>query len=544
MSVNSADSDTEAKGDSVDAVVVGAGFSGLYMTYRLRTLGLSVRSFEAGHGVGGTWFWNRYPGARTDSESSFYAYKFSEALQDEWDWKEKFPAQSEMLEYLQHVADRFDLGRHYTFNSIVSSAVFDEEAGLWDIRTNEGDHLRAKYFVSCVGVLSAANRLSIDGLADFKGESVYTASWPEGGVDFAGKRVAIIGTGSSGVQLTPEVAKTAAKLVVFQRTPNYVVPSVNAELDDSKRAAIRDERDETQRRVRTSAFAMPYQFTGRLALDFPEDERRQIFEEAWAKGGFRFMIESFDDITSDKAANDTASEFIRGKIKEIVKDPATAESLCPSYPYGVKRPPSGNGYYEAFNQENVELVDVRTTPIVAITENGLRTQDREFDFDILVYATGFDAVTGSIVRMDIRGRGNVVLADKWKAGPRTYLAMSVHEFPNFFMVGGPHYAGGNFPTVVEENTDWIAGLIEHAERTGAARIEATRQAEEEWTNHTNEVAEQTLIPAYGREAHSYNFGANVDGKTAAINVYLGGAQVFFDRCDAVAANGYEGFDLA
>jgi cation diffusion facilitator CzcD-associated flavoprotein CzcO len=528
---------------TTDAVVVGAGFSGLYMTHLLVDCGMDVIGVDAGDDVGGTWYWNRYPGARTDSEGSFYAYTFSQALSDDWEWSEKFPAQPEVLAYLQHVADRFDLRRHYRFRTTVTSATFDEDTQRWLVTTAAGDTISARFLISGVGVLSATIVPDVPGLDSFRGQWMHPSRWPEEPVDFTGKRVALVGTGSTGIQLLPQIAPTAEHVTVFQRTPNYVVPMANKVLSPEERAEAKKQLAEVRRSVRNSAFAMPYSMTGRSALAFEEAERTAIYEEAWAKGGFRFMIESFDDITADIDANHTASEFLRDKIREIVKDPHKAAKLLPTYPYTVKRPPSGIEFLEQFNRDTVDIVDVRETPVTEMTEDGIRTSDGvERAFDVVIFATGFDAVTGSIAQLNITGRHGTTLDQKWAAGPVTYLSLAVNEFPNFFMIGGPHYAGGNFPTVAEEGARWVAGIVTKAQQEDAV-VEVKASAEREFTQHVNDISAGSLMLAYGKEAHSYNVGGNVEGKPIAISAYMGGANVLFDKCDEEAAQGYPAFDF-
>lgn len=527
----------------VDAIVIGAGFAGLYMVHKLTQMGLSVKAFETGADVGGTWYWNQYPGARTDSEASFYAFSFSPELDEEWDWQERFPTQPEVRRYLGHVADRFELREHFTFNTRVDSATYDETDHLWRISTSDDEQHVARFVISGVGLLSAPIWPEFEGLENFQGRWVHTARWPSEKVDLAGKRVAVIGTGSSGVQIIPEIVDTVSELIVFQRTPNYVIPARHQDFGDDDRAEIRGQLDQIRELNRTTPFAFPYPMTGRKALDFSEDERNAIYEEVWQRGGLRFMMETFDDIGFDLEANATASEFIRGKIREIVRDPETAELLCPTYPFTVKRPPTCVGFYEAFNRDHLQLIDVRKTPITSITATGVRTSAEHFEADVIILATGFDVGTGAITRIDIRGKDGLSITDKWKDGPRTFLGLAVNGFPNYFMIGGPHYAAGNFPTVIEEAANWISKVIDHAQQHSYQEIEASEEAEQSWMKHVEEVTAMTFFPKYAREANSYNYGANVEGKPAAVIPYYGGANLYFDRCDAEIADGFTSFTM-
>ncbi|WP_084532296.1 flavin-containing monooxygenase [Nocardia miyunensis] len=537
-------SNGRASAGSVDAIVIGAGFGGLAATYRLREAGLEVRSFERAEDVGGTWLWNKYPGARTDSEGTFYRLNFFDDLFGPWRYSERFPAQPEVLTYLRTVADKLDLRRHYSFSTSVERAIWDEARARWEVDTDDGKTWSAKYLISAVGIQSAPIRPTLEGLEEYQGQVYHSATWPAGDVDFSGKRVAVIGTGSSGIQIVPQVAKQAEHLTVFQRTPNFSVPMNNAPLTDADHEEFEGNRADFRRRVREHPFSMPYSFTGRKALDFGDEERAAIFEEAWSKGGFRFMIESFDDIGVDKAANDTASNFLRGKIKELVSDPATAEKLLPSYPYTVKRPPSGTEFFETFNQDNVDLVDVRATPFTHATPTGLATTDAEYDFDVIIFATGFDFLTGSLFRMDVRGRGGMSLEERWRDELSIYLSIAVNGFPNLFILGGPLYPGGNWPTTAEEVSTFVSQVIARGERLGADTIEVKEVAEREWSSHAAEIAEQTLMYAYGREANSYGFGANMEGKLQTVHFYMGGANAVFAVFDQQVASGFPSFEFA
>lgn len=444
---------TNTTTDRVDVVLIGAGFAGLYMAHRLDGLGLTFQGFEAAGDVGGTWFWNRYPGARTDSLHHIYCYSFSDELAQEWTWTERYPSQSEMLDYLSHVADRFDLRKHFSFGTRVASAHYDDENSDWVVTTADGETTRARFVITAVGLLAAPNIPPFKGIESFSGEWYHTARWPEQDVDFSGKRVAVIGVGSTGIQVSPKIAETAQSLTVFQRTPNYMVPAQNKSLTAIEQDDIKARYDEVFKKIREHPFAMDFTSPGRNAVGTDTTERQRVYEEAWAKGGFFFLFEAFDDPQVDEEANESACEFIRGKIRETVKNPEVAEMLSPrGYPYGSKRPPSGTGYYEMFNRPNVSLVDVSTDAIAEITEDGLRTgSGRTWDFDIIVFATGLDASTGSVTRIDTRGRKGLELAKKWESGPLTNLGLGTLGFPNLMMLTGPLSPFANIPVCIEEN---------------------------------------------------------------------------------------------
>ncbi|MGH7818234.1 MAG: flavin-containing monooxygenase, partial [Candidatus Binatia bacterium] len=423
----------------LDAVIVGAGFSGLYMLYRARdVLGLKARVYEAGDGVGGTWYWNRYPGARCDSESYYYSYSFSEELEQEWEWSSRYPEQPEILRYLNHVADRFGLRRDIQLGTRVTRAAFDEATDRWEVRTDKGDVVSARFLISAVGCLSAANIPKLEGLDRFEGEWYHTGAWPHDGVDFRGKRVGQIGTGSTGIQAAPVIAVEAEHLFVFQRTPNFSVPARNAPLAPETTREVKANYRGIRRLSRDSFGGFPFKFTDRSALEVSEEERRATYERLWQEGGLKFVFDSFCDLLFNKAANDTAAEFIRGKIREIVKDDAVARKLLPTdHPYATKRPPIDTDYYETFNRDNVTLVDLRQSPIVEVTPRGLRTTEAEYDLDIIVFATGFDAMTGSLLKIDVQGSSGRSLREKWAEGPRTYLGLQIAGFPNLFTITGP-----------------------------------------------------------------------------------------------------------
>jgi cation diffusion facilitator CzcD-associated flavoprotein CzcO len=526
-----------------DAVVVGAGFSGLYMLHRLRNLlGLSVRVFETGGGVGGTWYWNRYPGARCDSESYFYAFSFSEELQQEWDWTCKYPEQPEILRYLEHVADRFDLRRDIQLNTRVAAARYQDARDCWEIDTDGGETVTARFLIMGVGCLSAVNAPQIPGLDRFEGRCYYTAAWPHEGVDFAGTRVGLIGTGSSGIQSAPVIAAAADHLTVFQRTPNYTIPALNAPLTPNRLQEIRATYPAIRRKQRESAGGLPYDQRDRSALSVSPEERRAIYEQLWnTAGGLQLLFGSFNDISINPEANETVCAFIRSKIREIVKDPATAAKLSPTYPYGTKRPPIDTGYYETFNRENVTLVDLQETPITEITPTGIRTAGGDHDLDIIVFATGFDAITGALLRIDIRGRHGLSLQEKWEDGPLTYLGLQTAGFPNLFIITGAGSPGvvTNVPTAIEHHVEWIADCIAYLREHGSIGIEATEAAEHAWTEHAREVGDASLLS----KGNSFYVGANIPGKKRILLPYVGGLGRYIARCAEVAANGYEGFSV-
>jgi cyclohexanone monooxygenase len=525
-----------------DAIVVGAGFAGMYALYRLRELGLSVRAFETGQGVGGTWYWNCYPGARVDVQSLSYSYSFSSELQQEWCWPETFSSQPELLKYANHVADRFDLKRDIQFETTVNGADYDESAKRWRITTDRGDHVSARYLVTGAGCLSATNVPDFKGIESFEGQWYHTSRWPKEGVDLFGQRVGIIGTGSTGIQAVPAIAEEAAHLYVFQRTPNYSLPSGNQPMDPEHEREWKANYD-LHRELDRSAYAARYvPAPDRSALVTPAEERNRAFEAAWGEGAFAMML-TFKDLRTNREANEMAAEFVREKIRGIVKDPEVAELLCPKdYPIGTKRLCLDSHYFETFNRDNVTLVDVKTHPIEEITPTGLRTSGGSYDLDVLVFATGFDAMTGPLLRMNITGRDGLSLKDKWEHGPRTYLGVSTAGFPNLFMITGPGSPSvlASMITAIEQHVDWIADAIVYLDKADLEVMEANSEAEDRWVDHVNEVADQTLY----RFANSWYLGANIPGKPRVFMPYVGGFNVYRDKCDEVAANDYEGFTLS
>ena len=524
----------------VDVVIVGAGFAGMYMLHRLRGLGMSARVFEAGSGVGGTWYWNRYPGARCDVESMQYSYSFSPELEQEWQWSELFASQPEILRYANHVADRFDLRRDIQFDTRVTEARFDRATHRWDVRTDRGDTVSARYCVMATGCLSTARVPDFPGIERFDGKTYHTGHWPHEGVDFTGLRVGVIGTGSSAIQAIPVIAQQAAHVTVFQRTPNFSIPSRNGPMTDAYAESWKSDypaRRQQARRARTGILNNPRDVS---ALEVRDDERRRVYEERWAAGGTNFLA-AFNDLIFDREANDTAANFVRDKIRETVHDQATAELLAPkNHPIGTKRICVDTDYYGTYNRENVTLVDVRATPITDITAHGLRTGDTEYRFDAIVFATGFDAMTGALLNIDVEADGRA-LRQKWEAGPRTYLGLMTAGFPNLFMITGPGSPSvlSNMMVSIEQHVDWIADCMGYLRAHGVDCIEATPSAEEAWVEHGNEVANKTLYPL----ANSWYMGVNIPGKPQVFMPYIGGVGAYRDVCDEVAADGYRGFTL-
>ncbi|MFS0638505.1 NAD(P)/FAD-dependent oxidoreductase [Mesobacillus foraminis] len=528
---------------TVDAVIVGAGFSGLYMLYRLREAGFITCVFETGDNVGGTWYWNRYPGARCDVESIYYNYTFSEELLKEWTWSAKYAEQPEILSYINFIADKFDLRKDIQFKTRVDSAQFDEEVNRWTIQLNNGHNVSAKYFITGVGCLSASNLPKFKGLETFQGEWYHTGRWPHEKVDFRGKRVGIIGTGSSGIQSIPAIAREAEHLTVFQRTPQYSIPARNVLNDPEYIQQIRENYEEIKKNMRKSLTGIPMEPRNRSALDDTPEERRQLFEAAWEQGGLLSLSYAYNDLAIKPEANETVAEFIRSKIRAIVKNPEVAEKLLPSYFYGTKRPIIDTDYFETYNRDNVTLVDVKSAPIQEITPAGLRTADAEYELDIIVFATGFDAMTGPLFKMDIRGRDGVSLKEKWAGGEqtRTYLGISTAGFPNMFMLTGPESPSvlSNMMVSIEQHVEWVSDCINYMRDHHKGVIEANVEAENAWSKHCREVAEPTLYV----KTDSWYMGANIEGKARGFQIYLGGVGPYRQICDDVAEKGYEGFTL-
>ncbi len=538
---NTPEIDAEERATDFDAVIVGAGFSGLYMLHRLRNeMGMSARVYEAGEGVGGTWYWNRYPGTRSDSDSYIYSYSFDKELRQEWEWSERYPNQEEIRSYLEHVTDRYDLRQDIQFSTRVIEASFDEEKKVWEVRTDSGDVVTARFFIAAAGALSVANLPDIPGRDTFAGETYHTGHWPHDGVDFTGKRVGIIGTGATAIQAIPLIAEQAEHLTVFQRTANYAIPSRNGPLDPEVDKARKEDFEGVKERTRNAFAGFELWFLEKGALEDSPEEREREFQKRWDEGGFGLWLGNYNDIFFTKEANDTVSEWLRKQIQERVDDPVTAEKLTPrDHAFGTKRVPLEDSYYEAFNRDNVELVDVRLAPIREITPTGLRTQDAEYEFDALVFATGFDAMTGPLNRINIRGRGGQLLREKWAEGPKTYLGLTSAGFPNLFFITGPGSPSvlSNMPVSIEQHVEFVSKIISDMRESGAELIEPTQQAEDEWSDHVQEVAHSTLFP----ETATWYMGANIPGKPRVFLPYLGGVGPYRQKCDEVVANDYEGF---
>jgi len=531
--------------EPLDAVVIGAGFAGLYMVYRLREEGFSVHGFERGDGVGGTWYWNRYPGARCDSEIMYYSFSFLPDLEQEWPLTERYPGQPQILSYLEEVADRLALRADFTFGAEVTAIDYDQAAHRWTLRTRQGHTATARYVITAVGCLSTANQPRFPGADAFGGLTLHTGNWPREPVDFAGKRAAVIGTGSSGIQAIPVIAEQAAHLTVFQRTAQFTIPAANGPLDEEFVTLWKANYPEWRRRARHSMAGFPYTASVTSALEVSEAERTATYQAQWGAGGFTFLSGSFRDIGLSEEANKTAADFVRAKIDEIVRDQETAAMLKPwEFPIGTKRLPLDTGYYETFNRPNVTLVDLKRTPVEEITATGIRTSAGHHDLDIIVYATGYDALTGPLEALGIRGRDGRALKDEWREGPRTYLGLAVPGFPNLFTITGPGSPSvlSNMPVSIEQHVEWIGDCLgwlrDRGDEDGA--IEATEESAAAWTEHVQQVAAHTLHP----KAASWYMGANIPGKPRIFLPYIGGVGNYRDRCDAVAANGYEGFTVS
>jgi len=525
--------------EQFDVIIIGAGVTGLYSLYRLRELGLSVQTFEGGGGVGGTWYWNRYPGARFDSESYTYGYSFSKELLQEWDWKELYSGQPENERYLNYVADKFDLRQHIRFNSRVVSAVFDEDEHVWQIHLQDGHQAQAQFFITAVGSLSAYYVPDFEGIDSFQGAWCHTGRWPAEGMDLAGKRVGVIGTGATGVQLITEIAKEVGHLTVFQRTANYCAPLRNRLIDDNMQRQIKASYPEIFKRCNETAGSFMHQFDTRSAMSVSPEERLEQYERLWSEPGFKKWLSNFYDVMMPGEANEDYAEFVRNKIRERVKDPVVAEKLVPKdHLFGSKRLPCESGYYEVFNQANVLLVDVRESPIERITPKGVQTTAAEYDLDVLIFATGYDAVTGSLNRIDIQGEGGQTLRDKFANGPRTYMGISSPGFPNLFTINAASV--GNFVRACEPLVDWVSEAICYVREHGFTRISATPEAEVAWTQHVSEAGAKILRT----QANSWFVGANIPGKARFLLTSPDTAPVMRAKRAEVAAKGYEGFELS
>ena len=527
------------KNVDVDVVVVGAGFSGLYLLYRLRKAGFSTRVFERGGDVGGTWYWNRYPGARCDVESLQYSYSFDEQLQQDWHWPEKFSAQPDILAYANHVADRFNLKKDIEFNIEVKASWFDENLKTWKITTNTGEEINAQYFIMATGCISTTQIPNIKGLSDYVGNTFHTGDWPHEEVDFSGQSIAVIGTGSSGIQSIPVLAKQAKKLTVFQRTPNYSIPSQNEPMTKKYERSWKDVYSERRKEMRYSAHGSLKDLNDVPALSVDEDQRQELYTKRWAIGGTGFLG-SFNDLLTNADANYTAAEYVRQQIKRVVKDKETAEILCPrSYPIGTKRICIDTGYFETYNRENVKLVDISKKSIQRLVTDGIIVDDQLYPFDSIIFATGFDAMTGSIFNVDIKGRDGLALKEKWNAGPKTYLGLMSASFPNLFMITGPGSPSvkSNMIMSIEQHVDLVIETLLSMRRKGLSVVEPELEAENKWVDHVQEVANKTLFP----QANSWYMGANIPGKPRLFMPYIGGVGAYREICEEIVANNYRGF---
>jgi len=525
----------------VNVLIVGAGFSGLYLLHRFQKAGFSARCFERGDGVGGTWYWNRYPGARCDVESMQYSYGFNEDLQQEWKWPEKFSAQADILSYANHVADTFDLRRYITFETEVCAAHYNKSAQIWRIETDTGETITAKHFIMAGGCISTAQVPQFEGLTDYKGETYHTGNWPRQPVSFAGKRVAVIGTGSSAIQAIPEIAEEARHLTVFQRQANFSIPARNQPMTPEYAETWKSDYAKKRREMRYMPNGVLREVNDKSALDVSEAERQATYETRWEAGTGAFLG-SFNDILTNKSSNDTMAEFVRAKIRATVKDPVTAEILCPTtHPIGTKRICIDNGYYQTFNRDNVDLVDISEMPIGRMMETGFPVGDQTFEFDAIVFATGFDAMTGTLFNVDIRGRDGLALKQKWEAGPRTYLGLMSASFPNLFMITGPGSPSvkGNMINSIEQHVDLVVDTIIHMRSRGLQSIEPELEAENEWVDHVQVVAHKTLFP----QANSWYMGANIPGKPRLFMPYIAGVGAYRQTCEEIVAAGYKGFQF-
>ncbi len=529
----------------LDVIIIGAGIAGLYAIYRLRQQGLKIRAYEAGDGVGGTWFWNRYPGCRCDVESMEYSYSFDDDLQQEWRWPERYGTQPEILKYINHVAERFDLLRDVQLKTRITTAHFDGNSNLWTVATEHGETVSAPFCIMATGNLSTPRFPQIAGIDDYQGEKYHTGLWPKEGVDFTDKIVGAIGTGSSGVQSIPLIAKQAKHLYVFQRTANFSLPARNAPLDPGKQRKHKEEYPER----RKAAYSTPFGIAGypppdKCAAEASSEEREASYEAKWAEGGSISFLFAYKDLLLDKDANDTASDFVRAKIRATVEDPKTAELLCPNdHPIGTKRLILDTDYYETYNRDNVTLVDIRSNPIERFIETGMELTDGgTYELDAISFATGFDAVTGAMRDIDIHTDQGANIRDKWADGPRTYLGIMVAEFPNMFMITGPQSPGVKSQMILacEWHVDFAANAIAHMRNNGLSRIDPEKEAENGWVSHNNEVADGTLYPL----ANSWYMGANIPGKPRIFMPYVGGVEAYTNKCNEVVDNSYEGFRFA
>jgi cation diffusion facilitator CzcD-associated flavoprotein CzcO len=527
-----------------DAIIIGAGISGMYQLHLLRNLGMSVRVFEAGTNIGGTWYWNRYPGARFDSESYSYGYSFSQEVLDEWDWSEHFAAQPEILRYLNFVADKFDFRKDIQFKTRIKSATFDEDGHQWQVCTENGEIASAQILISATGPLSAPQMPNIAGIDDFRGEAHHTGLWPHQEVDFTGKRVGIIGTGATAVQVIQTIADEVDHLTVFQRHPNYCAPLLNSKIDKAEMKKIRANYPDYFARCDETFGSFLHGSDPRLSMEVSDEERLALFEELYAAPGFAIWLGNFADTFTDQRANDLITEFMKKKIRDRVTDPEIAERLIPKdHGFGLRRVPMETNYYDVYNRDNVDLVDLQKTPITRITATGVTTSQDEREFDMIIYATGFNAVLGSLDRIEIRGTGGRLLKEKWNDGPRTFLGIQTNGFPNFFTVVGPHNGATfcNIPRCIEQNVEWVSDAVQYMRENNCDRMEASVEAENEWTKHVYDTAQETLFPTV--DSWFMNVNRNLPEKKKTFLLYTGGNPLYREKCNAVAANNYEGFDM-
>ena len=532
-----------SSGVDYEALVVGTGFGGIRMLYELGKRGVSAKAFEAGTNVGGTWYWNRYPGARTDSESWVYILTFLEEIGMEWTWKERFPTQPEVEKYLNAITDHFNLRKQIEFNTRVTAARRDEEKNLWRVTTSKGETYTCTFLITATGPLATPLKPTFPGLDTYKGEWYQTGLWPKEKVSFTGKRVAVIGTGATAVQVIPVVAHNAKSLTVFQRTPNYVLPSRNHPLTEDQQTEIKRDYQKVFKRARQETFGMDWVDATRKMTDVDEAEFQRILEFGWESGGFRFIFETFGDMLTNKACNDAAGAFIRNKIRSIVKDPKTAELLSPKYALLSKRPPLGHFYYEAFNRDNVSLVDVNTDPIEEITPTGIRTKTTTHEFDMIIFAIGFDAITGTLSKIDLRNSTNDLLIDKLNAKMETGYGITVPTFPNLFMISGPQAPFANIPIIIDNTAHWIGQTISYMKSHHHATIDTLPKAAENWAQQVNMVFQATILPEGAKETRSWYIGANVKGKRVEPMFYFGGVGNYFGACQKEIADGFPGYEF-
>ena len=530
----------EEKSENFDAVIVGAGFAGMYMLHKCRALGLSVRVFEVGEGVGGTWYWNRYPGARCDVESVQYSYQFDSELEQEWTWSEKYSTQPEILKYANHVADRFDLRSDIQFKTRVLSAEYSKIDKVWVVKTDKSEKITTRFCIFATGCLSSTNTPKLEGTETFNGLSYHTGRWPHGGVDFSGLRVGVIGTGSSAIQSIPEIAKKANQLTVFQRTANYTIPARNSELSEEYVASIKADYPGLRERARNKPAGYDIPLNPQSVLEVDIKDANNEFQRRWELGGTQFLG-AYGDLLFNAESNKVAAEFVKNKIREIVSDPEPAELMCPTNIIGCKRLCVDTDYYATYNRSNVQLIDVSSKPIERITPQGILHDGTEYEFDAIVFATGFDAMTGALANIKIIGKDHSLLTEKWRDGPQTYLGLASNGFPNMFMITGPGSPSvlTNMLPSIEQHVNFIAGCISHVVDNGLSAVEPDRKAEEDWGLHVNEVADLSLRSTCA----SWYVGANVPGKPRVFSPYIGGFPKYVERCEQVAGNNYEGFTL-